>query len=101
MANKQKGLISINLDKKRNIRFTLNALGEIEDAFGVPLSKISEIELGVKAVRTMLWAGLIHEDEDLTEREVGNMVDFDNLEEVQAKVSEAFAVATAKNSQKA
>ena len=101
MANKQKGIIAITLDKKRNIRFTLNALAEIEDSLGVPLSKLSEVELGVKSVRTMLWAGLIHEDEALTEREVGNMVDFDNLEEVQAKVSEAFAVATAKNSPKA
>lgn len=98
MANKQKAIVSITLGgKKRNIRFTLNSLAEIEDSIGVPLSRLSEVELGVKTVRAMLWAGLIHEDETLTEREVGNMVDFENLEEVQTKVSEAFAAATAKN----
>jgi hypothetical protein len=97
MANKQKAMVSITLDKKRNIRFTLNALAEIEDALGVPLSKLQDVELGIKTVRTMLWAGLIHEDEELTERQVGNLVDFTNLEEVQTKVSEAFAIATAKN----
>ena len=98
MANKQKALVSITLGgKKRNIRFDLNALAEIEDAIGVPMSKMGEIELGVKTVRTMLWAGLIHENPELTEREVGSFVDFDNLEEVQTKVSEAFAAATAKN----
>jgi hypothetical protein len=97
MANKQKAMVSITLDKKRNIRFTLNALAEIEDSLGIPLSKLQEVELGIKTVRTMLWAGLIHEDEELTEKQVGNMVDFTNLEEVQKKVSEAFATATAKN----
>lgn len=97
MANKQKNEVSIMLDKKRTIRFTLNALAEIEDALGVPLSKLSEVELGVKTVRTMLWAGLLHEDETLTERQVGNWVDFENLEEVQTKVTEAFSMAMAKN----
>lgn len=97
MANKQKNEVKINLDKERTLRFTLNSLAELEDAFGVPLSKLGEIELGIKSIRTMLWAGLIHEDDALTERQVGNFVDFDNLEEVQKKVTEAFAMATAKN----
>ena len=43
MANKQKNEVSIMLDKKRTIRFTLNALAEIEDTLGVPLSKLSEV----------------------------------------------------------
>lgn len=98
MANKQKALVEVELGgEKRTLRFTLNSLAEIEDKLGVPLSKLSEVELGVKTVRTMLWAALIHEDEEITEKQVGNMVDFENLEYVQNKVSEAFALATAKN----
>ena len=97
MANKQKNEVKITLDKERTLRFTLNSLAELEDAFGVSLSQLGEVELGIKAVRTMLWAGLIHEDEELTERQVGNMVDFDNLQEVQEKVTTAFSLATAKN----
>lgn len=97
MANKEKAIVEVELDKVRNIRFTLNSLAEIEDKLGVPLSKLKDVEMGVKTVRTMLWAGLIHEDEELTERQVGNMVDFSNLEYVQTKVSEAFTSATAKN----
>lgn len=97
MANKQKAAVEIKLDKKRTLRFTLNALAEMEDKMGVPLSKMSEVEMGIKTVRTMLWAGLIHEDEDLTEREVGNMVDFENLEYIQTKVAEAFSAAQPKN----
>lgn len=97
MANRQRALITVELDKVRNLRFTLNSLAEIEDKLGVPISKLAEVELGVKSVRIMLWAGLIHEDPELTEREVGNMVDFDNIEYVQNKVAEAFASATEKN----
>lgn len=97
MANKQKNQVTVTLDKVRTIRFTLNSLAELEDKFGVPLSKMGEVELGIKAIRSMLWAGLIHEDEELTEKQVGAMVDFSNLEEVQEKVTTAFAMATAKN----
>lgn len=96
MANAQKAIVPIKLDKERNLRFTLNALAEIEDKLGIPLSKMGEVDLGIKAVRTMLWAGLIHEDPQITEQEVGNMVDFDNMAYIQEKLSEAFAKATAK-----
>lgn len=97
MANKQKKVVAVELDKVRELRFTLNSLAEIEDRLGVPLSKMSEVELGIKSIRTMLWAGLIHEDAELTETEVGNMVDFTNLEYAQEKVAEAFSLATEKN----
>lgn len=97
MANRQKKLVAIELDKPRTLRFTLNSLAEIEDRLGVSLAKMSEVELGIKSIRTMLWAGLIHEDKQITEDEVGEMVDFGNLEYVQEKVATAFASATEKN----
>jgi hypothetical protein len=97
MANNQRKEVKITLDKERTLRFTLNALAEIEDKLGIPLQKMGEVELGVKAIRVMVWAGLLHEDEEITERAVGNMIDFGNLEEVQKAVAEAFAQATAKN----
>jgi hypothetical protein len=97
MANKHRAVVEIELDKTRHLCFDLNALAELEDKLGVPLSKLSEVELGVKSIRSMLWAGLIHEDETLTERQVGGMVGFDNFEYVQNKLSEAWALAMGKN----
>lgn len=97
MANQQKKVVALNLDKPRTLRFTLNSLAEIEDRLGVPLTKMAEVELGIKSIRTMLWAGLIHEDKQITEEEVGDLVDFENLEYVQEKVAEAFTAATEKN----
>lgn len=99
MANKQKKMVAIELDKARNLYYNLNAIAEIEDKLGIPLSKMGEVDLGVKSIRTMLWAGLIHEDPELTEVEVGNLVDFENISYVQEKVGEAFAAATEKKSQ--
>lgn len=99
MANKQKAIVDIELDKPRKLRFTLNALAEIEDKLGVPLSKLGDVELGVKTAQVMLWAGLLHEDESLTLKQVGDMVDLSNLEYVQKKIAEAFALATGKNSE--
>lgn len=97
MANKQRGYVEIKLDKLRRLRYTMNALAEIENKLGMPVSELDSAKLGVKEVRTILWAGLIHEDKDLTEEQVGDMVDLDNFEEVQKKIAEAFEAATRKN----
>ncbi|MBC9785859.1 hypothetical protein H1S01_15340 [Heliobacterium chlorum] len=97
MANKQRGFVDIELDRPRKLRYTLNALAEIEDKIGVSVTELGETNLGIKSIRTFLWAGLIHEDTNLTEKDVGDWVDFENLEYVQRKIAEAFETATRKN----
>lgn len=90
MANKHRGMVEVELDKKRTIRFTMNAMAELEDKLGLSLEDMGNVQMTIKNVRTILWAGLIHEDPDLTEEEVGNMVDMGNMEYVQEKVALAF-----------
>lgn len=97
MANKHKGLVKIELDKERHLRYTMNALAEMEDQLGVPLSELKDVKMTIKNVRVILWAGLIHEDKEISIEEVGDMVDLGNLEEVQLKVTEAFAMSQEKN----
>lgn len=97
MANKHKGLVKVTLDKERTLRYTLNALAELEDALGVPLSDMEGLQLGMKQVRAFLWAGLIHEEKELTIEQVGDLVDFENIKDVNDKITEAFKTATAKN----
>lgn len=97
MANKQRQMVGLELQGKTyTLRYTLNSLAEIEDKLGVTLAELDKVNLGIKSIRVLLWAGLIHEG--LTEFEVGDMVDFDNFEYVQTKVAEAFEMATRKNS---
>ena len=102
MANRQRGYVEIELDKPRKLRFTLNALSEIEDKLGVSFTEIGEVlkKPKMKDLLVVLWAGLIHEDEDLTIKEVGNMIDISDLEMVSEKLGEAFAAATGEVNQK-
>lgn len=74
--------------EERILRYDLNALAEIGDRLDIQIriSRINEdlLErpLPLKAFRTVIWAGLVHEDPDLTEEQVGAMVDVGELPEV-------------------
>jgi hypothetical protein len=93
MANKQRGFVEVELGGKvRNLRYTMNALAEIEDQLGVPLAEMENVKMTMKNIRVILWAGLIHEDKELTQEDVGELVDLNNIQTVQEKVAEAFAM---------
>lgn len=89
MANTKRGEIKIVLDKERTIKFDLNALVEVEDKLGFALTELED-KFSIKTLRTLLHAGLVHEDESLTEKEVGGMIGFDNLPEVQEALTAAM-----------
>lgn len=92
MANTERGFVPITLDKERTLNYTLNSLIDIEEKLGVPMEEMGDIKMSIKNVRVLLWAGLTHEDEKLTERQVGAMVNLTNLGAVQEKVTEAFSM---------
>ena len=68
----------IKLDKMRNFRYDMRAIDRIEKAFGKPLMKIDELQdpsfLTVEQAATLIWAGLAHEDKDLTPDKVIDLV---------------------------
>ena len=79
--------------KTRHLRYTFNALVALEDKLGVPISKIGDMLTGsvsVKNLRTLIWAGLIHEDGGLTPKKVGEWLDFSMLSDIIGKFTEAF-----------
>lgn len=93
--------IPIQLDRERNLKFDLNAFIELEDVYGSIDDAFKGLESGrIKAIRTILWAGLIHEDESLTEKQVGTLVAVNNLNEVVAKLIEAVNMALPEGEQK-
>lgn len=73
---------------ERSLKYDLNAISEIGDRLDIKvrLSHVGEDIMGtplpLKAIRTILWAGLLHERPDLDEMEVGKWVDQDNMAEV-------------------
>ncbi len=69
--------IKITLDKERNFLLDMNAYIELEEYY--PEKSIQEIlddflAGRTKAIRDVLWAGIVHEDPDLTPKEVGAMI---------------------------
>lgn len=95
MANVERGEAKITLDKERTIKFTLNTLIEVEDALGHSLADLGD-KITIRAMRTMLTAGLRHEDPELTEAYVGNLITMDNMGEVQDALGKAMG-GSAKN----
>lgn len=83
--------VTITLDKERHLRYDLNAYAELEDVYGSVDAAVNKLQKGsVKAIRTVLWAGLIHEDESLTEKQVGAMLSMGDLEKLSKAVGEAM-----------
>lgn len=89
MANVQRGEITIQLDKERTLVFNLNTLVDVEESLGYSLSEMGE-NVSIKAMRTLLTAGLRHEDPELTEEFVGSLITLDNMGEVQEALGKAM-----------
>lgn len=95
MENRQ--TVTIELDKVRRLRYTLNALAIIKEKTGVNLFDATEQEVNTVAsdpggVRTLIWAGLLDEDAELTEEQVGQWIDMENLGMASERFAEALAV---------
>lgn len=77
---------------EREIRFTLNAMAEMEDRYGSVDAAFAKLDEGsIKAARFILWAGFLHlEDDSLTERRVGNLIDLELLNEIMESMAEAM-----------
>lgn len=83
--------IKIELDKSRELKYDLNAFIELEERYGSVDAALRAMEQNsIKAVRLVLWAGLIHEDPDLTEKEVGSLVQLYDLEELSETLGKAM-----------
>ncbi len=76
---------------ERELKFTLNALAELEDRYGSVDEAFKALDKGsIKAVRCVLWAGLMHTDENLTEKQVGNLIDTKCMEDIMAQLGAAL-----------
>lgn len=76
---------------ERELRFTLNAMAELEERYGTVDAAMKALDTGsIKAIRCVIWAGLSHEDNALTEQQVGNLIDMQYMNTLSEKLAEAF-----------
>ena len=93
--NKAKPGIKIIFDKERTLKFDLNAMIAFEEVVGKSLfdGTFKPEDISPKELRAMLWACLLHEDDTLTEKQVGSWVGVNNMVNITSKLGEAFEVA--------
>jgi len=87
----------IKLDKMRNFRYGMKALSLIEKKLQKPLSKIDWDNLTMEDAAIIIWAGLVHEDKDLTPEKVMDIIDeHSDIETVFKEMSKAIQEAFGK-----
>ena len=84
-------VIDIGDGVERIHRYTLNSFALIEEKYGTIDKAMEALRSGsVAAVRFALWAGLVHEDENLSEHYVGSQIDLSDLEDLAEKMNKAM-----------
>ena len=86
---KQKKMVKIELDKERNLYFTLNSLEIIEELTGKTMDKLSD-GISVSMLKAVVYAGLVHEDKSLTVDAVGEMIGFEDVPNITEALGKAF-----------
>ncbi len=89
-----KKTVTLELDKARNLRYGMNALVKVEEMTGKAITKLDLENLSMKDLRTIVYAGLCHEDDTLTADKVGALIDeYSDITIVANKLGEAFTLA--------
>lgn len=89
---------SIRLDKSRNLRYGMKAISLIEKKLKKPVAKIDMENLTMEDAAVMIWAGLQHEDRELTPDKVMDLVDdYSDITTVMQAMGEAFQGAFGKS----
>lgn len=85
--------------RRRVIRYDFNALCDLEETLGVSGVEALNVKLsefGFGTIRAFTWAGLLHEEPDVTVREVGvwlSALGAKGLEQIGQAVGHALAAA--------
>ena len=93
--------VTIILDRPRTLRYGLNALAKVEDITGQNIMGLDLNNVSIKDLLAIIYAGLYHEDKELTVEKVGDLIDeHSNITEVAEKLGEAFTEAFGKGNGK-
>lgn len=76
MANQQRGEFVINVDRPRVIQYTFNAIAALEDQLGKKMHELADVfaNPGAKDMISILWAGLLEHDENISIKEAGHIL---------------------------
>ena len=82
--------------KKRQLRYTWFALESLENEMEIPILEIAKMmasSVKLKQLKIIIWAGLLHEDKDLTLSNVGEWLEITKLAYYGNIIRKAFELA--------
>lgn len=84
--------------KSRTLRYTTSALVAIEDETGLTITELAQrCSMGsIKAIGTLVWAGLLHAEPDLTLKAALDMLDIRKLDGIAKAINDALESALGK-----
>ena len=86
--------VTLELDKPRTLRYGMNALVKIEEMLGKSITKLDLENISMKDLRTIVFAGLFHEDKNINPEKVGDLIDeYSEISVVAEKLGEAMTLA--------
>ena len=86
----KKNMVKIELaGQERHLYYNLNSLEIIEDLTGSTLDKVTK-NISMKTLKALVYAGLVHEDKDLTVEAVGEMIGFEDIQVVSEAIGQAL-----------
>lgn len=81
----------IQLDKERNLRYSIKAIKHIEQYFGCTIKNVDWENLTIDGLIAVIHAGLKHEDKELSHGMVEDILDnVEDLEYVTKTLTEAM-----------
>lgn len=81
----------IELDKVRNFKYGMRAISLVEKKFKKPISQVDMNSLTMEEMATIIWAGLVHEDNKLTVDKVIDLIDeYSNVTKVFVTAGDAL-----------
>jgi len=88
----EKVLIKLN-DKEYELRYDFNAFIEIEEALKTNIANLGNVVVGLRNIRVLIWAGILHQYPDIKESDIGRLMKITELKYYQDKFFEAFKLA--------
>lgn len=68
--------------ESHTIRYDFNAMADYEEAVGKPITQMGEGNVGMRELRALLWAGLLHKHPRLTLKQAGSLIPPERMAEV-------------------
>ncbi len=78
---------------ERHLLLDYNALAEIMDLLKIEITNLQDAMTGpgsLKAIRAILWAGFLHEDDKLTPQAVGALIDPLKISDLATAITKAL-----------